>query len=68
MPFPKKMKRSGRIFDMNLIEDPRPILKDLKSNEDMQNAIGILKMISPREKEIQDGKSKSQQEVFKNDV
>jgi hypothetical protein len=60
------MKPSGRIFDMNLIVDPRPVLKDPKSNEDMQNAIGILKIIFPREKEIQDGKSKSQQEVFKN--
>lgn len=51
---------------MNLIVDPRPIPKDPKSNEDKQNAIGILKMISSREKEIQDRKSKSQQEVFKN--
>jgi prevent-host-death family protein len=46
--------------------EPRAILQDPKSYEDMRNAIGILKLISQGEEEIQSGKSKSQQDVFKN--
>ena len=45
--------------------EPRAILQDPKSFEDMRNAIGLLKLIAQGEQEIQDGKSKSQQEVFK---
>ena len=45
--------------------EPRAILQDPKSYEDMRNAIGILKLIAQGEQEIQDGKSKSQNEVFK---
>jgi len=46
--------------------EPRAILQDPKSYEDMRNAIGMLKLISQAEEEIRDGKSKSQQEVFEN--
>jgi prevent-host-death family protein len=46
--------------------EPRAILQDPKSYEDMRNAIGILKLISQGEEEIRDGKSKSQQQVFEN--
>jgi len=46
--------------------EPRAVLQDPKSYEDMRNAIGMLKLISQAEEEIRDGKSKSQQEVFEN--
>jgi len=46
--------------------EPRAVLQDPKSYESMRNAIGILKLISQGEEEIKDGKSKSQEEVFKN--
>ena len=46
--------------------EPRAVLQDPKSYEDMRNAIGMLKLISQGEEEIRDGKSKSQQEVFEN--
>ena len=46
--------------------EPKAILQDPKSYEDMRNAIGMLKLISLAEEEIRDGKSKSQQEVFEN--
>jgi prevent-host-death family protein len=46
--------------------EPRAVLQDPKSYEDMRNAIGILKLISQGEEEIKDGKSKPQEEVFKN--
>ena len=46
--------------------EPRAIIQDPKSYENMRNAIGILKLISQGEDEIKNGKSKSQQEVFEN--
>ncbi len=45
--------------------EPRAVLQDPKSYENMRNAIGILKLISQGEEEIKNGKSKSQEEVFK---
>ncbi len=46
--------------------EPRAVLQDPKSYENMRNAIGILKLISQGEEEIRSGKSKSQEEVFGN--
>ena len=46
--------------------EPRAVLQDPKSYENMRNAIGILKLISQGEEEIKNGKSKFQEEVFKN--
>lgn len=46
--------------------EPKAILQDPKSYENMRNAIGILKLISQGEDELRNGNSKSQQEVFEN--
>ena len=46
--------------------EPKAVLQDPKSYEDMRNAIGILKLISQGEDEIRKGKSKSQQKVLGN--
>ena len=46
--------------------EPKAVLQDPKSYENMRNAIGILQLISQGEDEIRNGKSKSQQEVFEN--
>ena len=46
--------------------EPKAILQDPRSYENMRNAIGILKLISQGEDEIMRGKSRSQQEVFEN--
>jgi prevent-host-death family protein len=46
--------------------EPRAVLQDPRSYENMRNAIGVLKLISQGEEEIRAGKSKSQQEVFEN--
>jgi prevent-host-death family protein len=46
--------------------EPKGILQDPKSYENMRNAIGILKLISQGEDDIRSGKSKSQNEVFEN--
>ena len=45
--------------------EPRAVLQDLKSYEEMRNAIGLLKLLSQGEAEIKDGKVRSQEEVFK---
>ncbi len=44
--------------------EPKAILQDPESYENMRNAIGILKLISQGEKDVREGKSKSQEEVF----
>jgi prevent-host-death family protein len=47
--------------------EPRAILQDPKSYENMRNAIGILKLLSEGEADIRNGKTKSQEDVF-NDI
>jgi prevent-host-death family protein len=44
--------------------EPKAVLQDPESYENMRNAIGILKLISQGEEDIKAGKSKSQEEVF----
>jgi prevent-host-death family protein len=46
--------------------EPRAVLQDPESYQNMRNSIGILKLISLGEEEIRSGKAKSQQEVFEN--
>ena len=46
--------------------EPRAVLQDPKSYENMRNAIGILKLISQGEEEIREAKLKPQEEVFTN--
>ena len=44
--------------------EPKAVLQDPKSYENMRNAIGILKLISLGEEDIRVGRVKSQEEVF----
>lgn len=46
--------------------EPRAVLQDPKSYENMRNAIGILKLVSQGEGDIRNGRAKSQEDVFKN--
>jgi prevent-host-death family protein len=46
--------------------EPRAVLQDPKSYENMRNAISILKLISQGEGDIRNGRVKSQEDVFKN--
>jgi prevent-host-death family protein len=46
--------------------EPRAVLQDPESYENMRNALGLLKLISLGEEDIKGGKSKSQEEVFAN--
>ena len=45
--------------------EPRAVLQDPESYENMRNAIGILKLISQGEGDIRNGMVKSQEDVFK---
>jgi prevent-host-death family protein len=45
--------------------EPRAVLQDPKSYENMRNAIGVLKLISQGEGDIRNGRIKSQEDVFK---
>ena len=44
--------------------EPRAVLQDPKSYEDMRRAIGLLKLISQGEEDIKEGKTSSQEKVF----
>ncbi len=46
--------------------EPKAVLQDPENYENMRNAIGILKLISQAEQDVDNGKSKSQEEVFAN--
>lgn len=46
--------------------EPKAVLQDPRSYEDMRNTIGILKLVSQGEEDIKNGKVKSQEDVFKN--
>ena len=43
---------------------PRAVLQDPKSYENMRNAIGILKLISEGEANVREGRIKPQEDVF----
>ncbi len=45
--------------------EPRAVLQDPKSYEDMRTAIGILKLIAQGEGDIKGGRVKPQEEIFK---
>jgi prevent-host-death family protein len=45
--------------------EPRAVLQDPESYENMRNAIGLLKLISQGEGDIRKGRVKSQEDVFK---
>jgi prevent-host-death family protein len=44
--------------------EPKAVLQDPQSYENMRNAIGILKLLSQGEENIKKGKLKSQDQVF----
>lgn len=45
--------------------EPKAVLQDPKSYENMRNAIGLLKLISQGEGDIRNGTVKSQEDIFK---
>jgi len=45
--------------------EPKAVLQDPKSYEDMKNALGILKLITQAEEQIKNNQVKTQDEVFR---
>lgn len=45
--------------------EPRAVLQDPESYENMRNAIGLLKLISQGEKDLRNGRVRLQEDVFK---
>ena len=60
----KQINQTHRPVVITQNGEPKAILQDPESYQNMRNAIGILKLISQGERDIKDGKSKSQEEVF----
>ncbi len=46
--------------------EPKAVLQDPESYQNMRNAVGILKLISQGEQDVKEGRWKSQEEVFTN--
>ena len=46
--------------------EPKAVLQDPQSYENMRNAIGILKLISQGENDVRQGKTMTQDEAFEN--
>ncbi len=44
--------------------EPKAVLQDPESYQNMRNAIGILKLISQGEEDVRSGKTKHQEDVF----
>ncbi|MCK4394241.1 type II toxin-antitoxin system Phd/YefM family antitoxin [Candidatus Bipolaricaulota bacterium] len=62
----KQVNESRRPVVITQNGEPRGVLQDPKSYENMRNAIGILKLLSQSEEDIKNGRSKSQKSVFEN--
>jgi prevent-host-death family protein len=45
--------------------EPRAVLQDPKTYEDMRNAIDLLKLISQGESDVRNGRVKPQEKIFK---
>jgi prevent-host-death family protein len=60
----KQINQTHRPVIITQNGEPRAVLQDPESYENMRNAIGILKLISQGEEDIRSGKSRPQEEVF----
>jgi prevent-host-death family protein len=60
----KKINETQRPVIITQNGEPRAVLQDPKSYDNMRRAIGILKLISQGEEDIRAGKFRPQQEVF----
>ena len=62
----KQINETGRPVIITQNWEPKAVLQDPKSYENMRNAIGILKLLSRGEEDIKNGRSKPQKDVFAN--
>ena len=62
----KQVNETHRPIIITQNGEPRAVLQDPESYENMRNAIGILKLISQGEEDIRNKNTRSQNDVFKN--
>lgn len=60
----KQINETHRPIIITQNGEPKAVLQDPESYENMRNAIGILKLISQGEEDIKSGSVKSQEAVF----
>ena len=60
----KQVNETHRPIVITQNGEPRAVLQDPESYENMRNAIGMLKLISQGEDDIRNGSTTSQNEVF----
>lgn len=60
----KQINQTHRPVVITQNGEPRAVLQDPESYQNMRNAIGLLKLISQGEEAIKNGQSKPQEEVF----
>jgi len=60
----KQINETHRPIIITQNSEPKAVLQDPQSYENMRNAIGILKLVSQGEEDIKKGKVKSQDKVF----
>lgn len=60
----KQVNETHRPIIITQNGEPRAVLQDPESYENMRNAIGLMKLISLGEEDILNEKSKSQEDVF----
>ena len=60
----KQINETGRPVVITQNGEPRAVLQDPKSYDNMRNAIGILKLLSQGEEDIKNGRSKMQKDAF----
>jgi len=61
----KQINKTHRPVIITQNGEPRAVLQDPESYENIRNAIGILKLISQGERDVRNGRVKSQENVFK---
>ena len=62
----KQINQTHRPVVITQNGEPRAVLQDPESYENMRNAIGILKLISQGEEDVKAGRLKSQEDIFAN--
>jgi prevent-host-death family protein len=62
----KQINETHRPIIITQNGEPKAVLQDPKSYENMRNALGLLKIISQGEADIKNDKVKNQEEVFEN--
>jgi prevent-host-death family protein len=60
----KQINQTHRPVVITQNGEPKAVLQDPKSYEDMRNAIGILKLISLGEEDIMAGRTETQEDLF----